>query len=573
MFVLDYLKVAYDNVVVIPPFHTGHLGFIPGSEVNTTLLQDFSESPTHSEVVVAPIHHRANELVRISCTMVDGIGVVGRLIEAISSLNINITSLESSAIDRLHRHTVDMVGDLATAKNLNRDQSKRSILHHYSKFESLLPLHDMGYIRLFESIVAHCGDSLAWSTLLGRTVPMLRIQPIAKSERGFSAPATLRSVRDLHASLAKGAPDPRSPQRATADSYHVALKLPDQISTRLRNSIGQVAGEPLKYLLLSDTDERNLRIFFPTSAATERLLHIGFYHTDQPGALARLTDAVARAKFNILTSLIRNVNAEQNVWEVLLQYHGMEPFPKFVTPLEMCGWLAEQVSKSALHPQLLLGLNVEIGLPKYPRLSQHTAEKVPLVPQPGETGSKASLGPKASAAALLDQRAEELPSRQLGEFEEHSLRLIQLVQKRVTRGLIPRVFVSYPKNASRHALALRSALGTDYEWDEYQEPDGENILAQVQSKILTCDYFIGIWHHDETLPTAHGKYNVSPWMPFEYGLAFAEDKRSIIVHSDRLDERVWRRINPGIANPEYTDLDFRHDTVRRIVSYCKQNFK
>jgi hypothetical protein len=87
------------------------------------------------------------------------------------------------------------------------------------------------------------------------------------------------------------------------------------------------------------------------------------------------------------------------------------------------------------------------------------------------------------------------------------------------------------------------------------------------------DYFIGIWHHDETLPTQDGKYGISPWMPFEYGIANALGKPSLVVHSDRLDEQIWKRINSGIANPEYKDLFFATDTLDRILQYCHRNFR
>jgi hypothetical protein len=75
----------------------------------------------------------------------------------------------------------------------------------------------------------------------------------------------------------------------------------------------------------------------------------------------------------------------------------------------------------------------------------------------------------------------------------------------------------------------------------YQKPDGEVILEQVIAKIEECDYFIGIWHHEEGSPGKAGT-GISPWMLFEYGVANAAKKQTIVVHSDKLHKDIWQRI-------------------------------
>ena len=63
-------------------------------------------------------------------------------------------------------------------------------------------------------------------------------------------------------------------------------------------------------------------------------------------------------------------------------------------------------------------------------------------------------------------------------------------------------------------------------------------------------------------------------MPFEYGVAFMAEKKSIIIHSEKLDEKVWKRINPGVTNHEYSDIEFKSKAVDDIVlKYCARNFK
>lgn len=566
MFVLDYLKSSIGNTIIVPPFHTGHLGFIPGSEVTVALLKGQSETPDHCEVLVTPFHQAASELVRISCTMLDDIGVVGSLIQAISNMDINITNFETSSIDRLKHHTVNMIVDFSTAR-LPKEETKRSTIRLYSKFESVLPLHDARYVTVFESIVAHCADKLVWTSVLGRNLPQLSIQPIRRTELGVHLPTTIRSAIDVK-SIGGSAAHP-----VTVGPYHIAIDLPDRVAGQIRRNLGQPMSSPLKYVVISDTDERNLRVFFPTPKSTERLIHLGFYHTDEPGVLARITDAVARAQFSIVTSLVRNVNPSQNVWEALMEYKGDNSFPSQAGTDQVCIWASEQIIRHSSNPHQLLASRIEIGAPRYPRkqqwqgtilVNEHPLAKQ-ATPRPIVRPSiQELLVHKISGAAKV--AADSAPV-------QAATKLLELVQRRTSKSALPRIFVSYPKNAVRHALALRKQLDGKYEWDEYQDPDGEDIVSQVQNKITDCDYFIGIWHHDESLPASPGKYNVSPWMPFEYGIAIAESKKSIVIHSEKVDERVWRRINANIANPEYSDLHFLSDTVPKVVGYCAAHFR
>jgi hypothetical protein len=61
-------------------------------------------------------------------------------------------------------------------------------------------------------------------------------------------------------------------------------------------------------------------------------------------------------------------------------------------------------------------------------------------------------------------------------------------------------------------------------------------------------------------------------MLFEYGVAHAAGKPAIVVHSNKLHEEIWRRISPGISNPEYSDFNFDPDTVNTIIEYCERHF-
>jgi hypothetical protein len=107
----------------------------------------------------------------------------------------------------------------------------------------------------------------------------------------------------------------------------------------------------------------------------------------------------------------------------------------------------------------------------------------------------------------------------------------------------------------------------NFEVEEYQDQDGREILTEVTRRINKCDYFIGIWHHEEGSHTT-----VSPWMPFEYGVAMALGKGCYVVCSASLPLTVRNRINPATANPTYSDARFFDETLAKIETYCRLHF-
>jgi hypothetical protein len=147
--------------------------------------------------------------------------------------------------------------------------------------------------------------------------------------------------------------------------------------------------------------------------------------------------------------------------------------------------------------------------------------------------------------------------------------LLKLIRKRRKEHGRPGIFLSYPHVAGDQGQMVFDALNGPWRVERYQKPDGEVILDQVISRIENCDYFIGIWHPDEV--SSKPTKNISPWMLFEYGVAHAAGKKTIVVHSDQLDHAIWHRINAGVANPEYTELKF-DETVKLIVDFCERNF-
>jgi len=121
------------------------------------------------------------------------------------------------------------------------------------------------------------------------------------------------------------------PAKPSSCAIPRALSHPDTDTGRNRITALSTArtepGEPLTYLLVSDTDQRLLRAFFPTPDTASHLVHLGFYHNDTPGALSAMMQALARAEFNIVAGLLRKQDRLRSVWEVVLEYRGASTMP------------------------------------------------------------------------------------------------------------------------------------------------------------------------------------------------------------------------------------------------------
>ena len=99
------------------------------------------------------------------------------------------------------------------------------------------------------------------------------------------------------------------------------------------------------------------------------------------------------------------------------------------------------------------------------------------------------------------------------------------------------------------------------------------IGSAAAAMIRQSDAFIGIWHH-ESSSRQNGKYGISPWMHFEYAVAMSQGKDPLlIVLSDQLDDNVWKRVNPKIAHPQYSDLTFSSKTVPWRKAYFQQHLR
>jgi hypothetical protein len=177
MLVLGYLSHLNQNALRIPPFHTGHLGLLPDTEVNLYLVAPNTAHSVSCELLVSPVNRKPDSLTQITCVMEDKPGVVSHLIEAVSDLKLNIICQESSSINHMNHHLVELLVDWSTSSfSDDKADSFDSTQRDYRNYSSIFPVRSRRSMALFDSIVAHCADVIVFDgnqpRLAFRTIPI-----------------------------------------------------------------------------------------------------------------------------------------------------------------------------------------------------------------------------------------------------------------------------------------------------------------------------------------------------------------------------------------------------------------
>jgi hypothetical protein len=560
--ILDYVRRSEDGSILIPPFHTGHLGFIPGTEVYVYLMSPFNVPESHCELFVTPFTPNIDTLCRLQCMMKDQPGVVNRLIEAVAALDINIVKKESSGVNYLKQHLVEMVLDWRTSQFNQFLRSPAEIISHYDQLQYRLPVMDYRYVRLYEEIMCECGDIIHLDNDFGITLPAISITPFIGGHV-WNTPERV----EIKAEAGR--------------KYYVKFSIPPALFKQICRSTQHGDTEPLPYIINSETTSRSLRVFFPKKAVEPRILHVAFLHVDMPGALSVITKVLAEAGFNILTGLLRKKTPVYSGYEVVLEYIKVDDTPPPIREGEgyeaQYEWVKSKIESCAggdVHK--LSSFEVSIAPPEYPKLRRlQNFKPLPLGRDCPPTASAPAVGSREEIArARLLQCIERTLQQPLPrpELEESRVELLKAVESRLNqRKKI--IFLSYPTIAQMHAARLRAQmeaeLPDEFEITDYQTTDFAVVVDRVIERIKESDYFIGIWHHEQKIVTPNAEPTISPWMPFEYGIALAMGKKAIVIHSDMLPDTIWKRIRPEISHPSYNDLTFLELTVPGVIDYCR----
>lgn len=569
-----------DPVILVPSFHTGALGFIPGTEVT---VRNGARPPRfategrwrHYELVATPFESNHGRMFRMECNLVDEPGVVYRLLDAIAEMGINVVKEDSCTIDGGPSsgalHHVDLVLDWTDVGSLiDPVPSFPADRACYRELSNRIPIRDARYVRLFELIMIHCGDIIAFDNAyrLRHALPSIRIQPFSYRSNGWNIiTKTLESC----------------------GRHMVVIPLSELEVRRIAHATDHEPHEPIKYLLSSDGESRTLRVQFLHKESARRIEHVAFRHTDQPGVISALGASLKSAKYNIVTSILRKELRDQSVWELVLEYEGkLAPDGQVGQSRTEAMQLVAARIHSATVPQqvkaIISGARVHLTDPSYPKpaapitpipiFEDVAAAPLRLAKKSGDETRHRVPVLKAHQKALEEAIAEgdreaanrhNAPRAFRAEEARHFLELVA-ESYRSTR---PRLFLSYSKHAKDLAKSFKGHAVIDggFELDEYQDEDNEKASESALKKIRSCDFFVGIWLREGD------QSSVSPWMHFELGAARALDKPWALALDQGLDAKLRQRIDPEILHKPFSSASFADEYLDDLVSRVIRKWK
>jgi hypothetical protein len=564
MFIIGYLDRISDNRLRIPDYHTGHLGFVPG----TTVLSvgpardrlpgdDRPNSETSAELVITPFNLQ-NSIYRVTCRFIEGQGIVNRFVALLAQLRISILSLETASVSLSRFHVISATIDISPNEvfaYLNREVPEDKLI----QFRHLLwSLHADDYIafNLALHIVQSCHDVLSWSNKREHlAVPDISISPLTGGlgrTEIYNMGSRLTIERGLFAK------DSKRPS--------TFVTLPSDTLGLIRYEIGEQVHRSIHFIMVSETYSRSLRIKFINSDRVANLMQVGFRTTDEAGALNAITEALRQANFNIIVSLTRKLNQLFSVWEAVLEYEGQgndhhnQDRSRFAS-LEF----QREFVKGRLE-------DPSIRWPSRARRFQISVFTPSHIPDMWLDKRR------QTASGLGAENAQPLAIREATERDATSHRVIEGTRKPSSfpgtggrRWIVDytanfpkrnRVFISYPTAAKDLMELLHERLERPRspeevpEWavEKYDGNAGlpEEVDRIVRHKILISDFFVGIWRSE---PDSDSE--ISPWLPYELGVAKAYQKHCCLIVSRRLPERVFR-VEPAIERISFTDMgDFQ----------------
>lgn len=566
MFVLDSLRRLSSRKLTIPPFHLGHLGFRPGLEVDSQYV-DFDNAQGH-ELTLTPFQGRRDNLFILKCIFTEQPGVVASALSAFARMRLNVLSLESATIDRDTKHVLFCILSWAPSRYTRAVELDESAKHKLIDVLPLLPTLDKRYLYFLETFFLFCFDALAYEKVPGKNLLLPRID--IKLFDDFYVEQPFRPLKISREPL-KVEVDP-----ADAD---VKVTLPSVVV-----ELSQETAENSPALLFSETETKALHIIFPKPGREKRFLHIGFTHQNRPGALLLIATLLQYCGFSIKTSLLRQYDIQRNinVWETMLEYVGeipINPIPDDKAGVEWFrNWcFGDENPKHDLTKNLinyLRSYSVEVCRPSYPRRARDALlEFEPL-------NLSANVVPDREFSIERDEVFEirhhkyrerlallERASQDTGEYSWLA-RLMYPALQRIKLG--GQVFMSIPRHCAEQIHLIKTNLQTELDLDviTYQDGDAaERVSAAALEKIRAADFFLGVWHPERDKPR-----ELSPWMPFEFGVALALGKPYVLIAHRDIPGDVKSRIMRDYSLIDYSDVELKQIITEKLVPACRARF-
>jgi hypothetical protein len=130
----------------------------------------------------------------------------------------------------------------------------------------------------------------------------------------------------------------------------------------------------------------------------------------------------------------------------------------------------------------------------------------------------------------------------------------------------PSVFLSFPKGAASDAALIRKTLENRFHFVMLQDADVDRITEGAIERIVQAHCFIGIWYPERI---KGAKASLSPWMPFEYGVALSHNKECVILSHDSLPGHLADRIARDTARIQYNNLATEPEKLKELERRCE----
>lgn len=520
MIILDKPLVYNGKTIQLNFYHRTHVNLIENTRIWMCFIPK-NETVEFPELVISPIDFNAwEDIWRISITLKDRIGAVNDVLQILKQNSINILSLETLSINSQRLHSLELVVDARRYANTPFDRT----------FDERK--HDLK-INTLKDIRRH---------LLTQMIDDIHIignKPRIKINRVHSLYEAAKSYNKFTAKY--GANNAKSPRWSvsylnkseTKPLYPISFILPQMV----RDSIKRVFVkqnqnlklENIRYLPVSDTKDRFLRIYF--FEKKDKIISFALKHQEIVGAVATITAAIGAAEFNILSCHSRvDKFGEKAITDFIVNHTNRDKLSieDLKNKLENC--------LSTL--ELTVFYKTEIS---YPNKYNDVKKWKPLKHEKEGLNIDIPSQTIRSRLSELHLKYRELDKSKMSIDDKIRRKLVEqlLIEENFKAPIINsfKLFISVPNDNMEIPQIASSIAGfhglTTMSIEDLYMSDNSN--EEIKTRIQHCDFFLGIWVKDKSLKGVENKYYPSIGMILEWGIAEGNNKISKLIVEEGID--------------------------------------
>ncbi len=512
-----------------------------------------SEDIPYPELVISPVDFSAwDDLWRIIITLEDKIGIVNEILQTIKDNGINILSMETNSINSQKLHQLELIVDARRYSNTPFDKL-------YNDRKENLKINELRDLK--RQFISRVIDNLHFVGVKPR-IKINRIYGLYDAHRTF----TINQKKyPTHKFLSPKWGVSFVKPHENEELYPSRITLPQVIRDTLHECL-EINKTPSKiqYLPISDTKDRYMRVYF--FREQDKIISFTLRHREIVGAVATITSCLSAADFNILTSHSRvDKFGEKAITDFIVEHPKKDKLS-----LED---LMKNLEKVLCDKELVDVYQVEISYPtKYnstPKWKKLKSSKVSRKLYEGKQTTESRLLLKHSE---YDRNKNRLSDKQKQRFDLIKTLLREEELKEPTSEEHS-VFISYPfgndelfQQAQRiiRNAGFNPVSGADLS-------QGETIRSELNLRIDTCDFFLGIWTKEKGIKISDKKWFPSPWLFWEWGVAEGKNKISRLIVNKDIDTDSFRRVASEQPYLVFNyDID---DKLKKVVEYFQKQIK